>query len=62
MTLVVMLVCLLVNLISVLATVYIVLNDRMIVNVGRSCVMACEICEIQVEGIVLAQLSFGLSQ
>lgn len=43
MTLIVMLVCFLVNLISVLATVYIVLNDRMTVNVERSCVMACKI-------------------
>jgi len=62
MTLIMMLVCFLVNLISVLATVYVVLNDRMRVNVERSCIMACKIYEIQVEGIVLAQLSFGLSQ
>ena len=57
-----MLVRLLVNFISVLATVCVVLNGRMTVNVERSCVMACEIYEIQVEGIVLAQLSSGLSQ
>lgn len=55
-------VCFLVHLIAVLATVYVVLNGRMTVNVERSCVMACEIYEIQVEGIVLAQLSPGLSQ
>jgi len=43
MTLIMMLVCFSVNLISVFATVYIVLNDRMTVNFERSCVMACKI-------------------
>jgi hypothetical protein len=62
MALIMMLVCFLVHLFSVLATVYVLLNGRMTVNVERSCVMACEIYEIQVEGIVLAQLSSGLSQ
>ena len=56
------LVCFLVYLIAVLAALYVVLNGRMTVNVERSCVMACEICEIKVEGIVLALLSSRLSQ
>jgi hypothetical protein len=34
----------------------------MTVNVERNRVIACEMYEIQVEGIVLAQLSSGLSQ